>query len=250
MARRARDPARGPRRHRQARWFGSGPGSLIAVPDVATLTFADAQRPSSRMSRWSPSNRARTASTSCGRAGHRDRLPERFPRREGQRGEGPRLARARRSPGGSLMQHADRGRGPRHPGLERDLRLGSERPVLHGYRCRSVVVSMTLAPATAPSRSPAARAAHRPRATPHGYGCLGPVPTSRASEGKARSTLEGLGLVVADPARPRRATRSRRSHPDDRPRGRQLAPPGGTVTLVVSTGPRCSRFRSRRHDPG
>jgi serine/threonine-protein kinase len=69
---------------------------------------------------------------------------------------------------------------------------------------------------------------------------LGPLPdVSGESEGKARSTLEGLGLAVADPSQ---------TEPSDsvdegrvirvigKEDGSWLAP-GDTVTLVVSTGP-------------
>ncbi|WP_106813692.1 Stk1 family PASTA domain-containing Ser/Thr kinase [Microbacterium timonense] len=69
---------------------------------------------------------------------------------------------------------------------------------------------------------------------------LGPVPdVTGASEGKARSTLEGVGLVVADPSQ----TEASDSVEEGRvikvlgkEDGSPLAP-GDTVTLVVSTGP-------------
>jgi serine/threonine-protein kinase len=69
---------------------------------------------------------------------------------------------------------------------------------------------------------------------------LGPLPdVSGASEGKARSTLEGLGLIVADPGQ----SEASDSVAEDRvirvigkEDGSWLAP-GDTVTLVVSTGP-------------
>ena len=69
---------------------------------------------------------------------------------------------------------------------------------------------------------------------------LGPLPNvAGESEGKARSTLEGLGLIVADPSQ----TESSDSVKADRvirvigkDDGTWLAP-GDTVTLVVSTGP-------------
>ena len=69
---------------------------------------------------------------------------------------------------------------------------------------------------------------------------LGPVPdVSGESEGKARSTLEGLGLTVADPSQ----TEASDAVKEDRvirvigkEDGGWLAP-GDTVTLVVSTGP-------------
>ncbi|WP_374977803.1 Stk1 family PASTA domain-containing Ser/Thr kinase [Microbacterium trichothecenolyticum] len=69
---------------------------------------------------------------------------------------------------------------------------------------------------------------------------LGPLPNvAGQSEGKARSTLEGLGLVVADPSQ----TESSDSVDEGRvirllgkEDGSWLAP-GDTVTLVVSTGP-------------
>jgi serine/threonine-protein kinase len=67
---------------------------------------------------------------------------------------------------------------------------------------------------------------------------LGPLPdVTDASEGKARSTLEGVGLVVADP--------SKTEASDTVEEGRVIRvehkegwlAPGDTVTLVVSTGP-------------
>ena len=68
---------------------------------------------------------------------------------------------------------------------------------------------------------------------------VGPVPdVTGESEGKARSTLEGLQLVVADPSQ----TETSETVDEGRvirvvgPEGRWWAP-GDTVTLVVSTGP-------------
>jgi len=69
---------------------------------------------------------------------------------------------------------------------------------------------------------------------------LGPVPdVSGQSEGSARSTLEGLGLVVTDPSPTDSSDtveEGRVIRMIGREDGRWLSP-GDTVTLVVSTGP-------------
>jgi serine/threonine-protein kinase len=69
---------------------------------------------------------------------------------------------------------------------------------------------------------------------------LGPVPdVSGQSEGKARSTLEGVGLVVAETSATEASgtvAEGKVIRVDGAPADRWLAP-GDPVTLVVSTGP-------------
>ncbi|HEY1105548.1 MAG TPA: PASTA domain-containing protein, partial [Agromyces sp.] len=69
---------------------------------------------------------------------------------------------------------------------------------------------------------------------------LGPVPdVSGMTEGKARSTLEGVGLVAADPSGSEPSDtvdEGRVIRVDGIPENGWLAP-NSTLTLVVSTGP-------------
>ncbi len=115
-------------------WFGSGPGSLVAVRDVATLTFAEAQAQLAEDSLVAV-ELGQNSLDVARRAGHRHRPAQRLTRREGQRSDRAGLARTRRGAGG-VARRQDRDRGPRHPRIERDLGRGAERPVLHGCRCR------------------------------------------------------------------------------------------------------------------
>ena len=219
-------------------WFGSGPGSLVAVRDVATLTFAEAQ---ARLAEDSlvAVELGQNSLDVARRAGHRHRPAQR------SRVEKDSEVTVLVSLGPAEVQVeslAGRTEAEARGILESNvISVAEQNDQYFTDAAAGVVVGMTLAPAggAEPFACGEGCTAHQGDSATL-WVSLGPVPdVTGESEGSARSTLEGLQLVVADPS----ATEASDSVEEGRVirmNGREdggWLRPGDTVTLVVSTGP-------------
>ena len=220
-------------------WFGSGPGSLVAVagcrdPDVRRGAGA-ARRGLARRA----SSRARTASTSpAGQVIGTD--PP-----SGSRVEKDSEVKVLVSLGPAEVQVeslAGKTEAEARGILESNvIAVAEQNDQYFTDAAAGVVVGMTLAPADGaePFACGEGCTAHQGDSATL-WVSLGPVPdVTGESEGSARSTLEGLQLVVADPSATEASDaveEGRVIRMNGRDDGGWLRP-GDTVTLVVSTGP-------------
>jgi beta-lactam-binding protein with PASTA domain/tRNA A-37 threonylcarbamoyl transferase component Bud32 len=218
-------------------WFGSGPGSLIPVQDVSGLTFADAQAQLAEDSLIAVEQGENSLDVPIGQVIGTD--PPSGARVE-QNSEvtvlvslGPAEVQVESLSGrtetearGILESHV--------------ISVAEQNEQFFTDAAAGVVVGMTLTPAdgSEPFVCSEGCTAHQGD-TAALWVSLGPVPdVTGESEGSARSTLEGLQLVVGESL----------TEPSDsveegsviRMNGRDdggWLRPGDTVTLVVSTGP-------------
>ncbi|MFB7890800.1 Stk1 family PASTA domain-containing Ser/Thr kinase [Microbacterium sp. NPDC056044] len=222
-------------------WFGSGPGSMVAVADVTGLSWDDAAAQLQEDSLVAVQQGANSLDVAAGLVIRSDP------------GSGTRVDK-----GSEVNVYVSLGPAeatfPAFAGMpEADARAAlqaqsvsvpDESTKFFTDAAAETVVGVVIRPAGAPDDGSQDVACldgctvHQGD-TAYLQASLGPIPdVAGESEGKARSTLEGLGLVVADSQ-----TESSDSVKADRvirmigkEDGSPLAP-GDTVTLVVSTGP-------------
>ena len=234
-------------------WFGSGPGSQVAVADVASRSFAEAQQilaeqslPGRPEGRVRPRRRARRR--------RRHRSAGGLAARQGRRrstvlvSQGPQpqdvqaLAGLTAADARGILQAINL------QVAEPDQEFFTDAAGGHGRRRRG-------RPARGRRRRwTARRAAPRSRATPRRCRCRsGPCPTCAArASSRRRAILADSGLVGRRHARGVPATTSTPVRSSTSPSARAAAAgsPGDIVTLVVSSGPAAvPGARHRRADP-
>ena len=217
-------------------WFGSGPGSLVAVPDVSGGTFAAAQERLAQDSLVAVQREENSLDVAAGTVIRTDPSSGTRVDREAEV-----LVIVSLGPAEvQIPRFVDSTETDARTGLDGlEIRVSAENAMFFTDQPPGTVVDVTVTPADG----------SEPFAC--GDGCvarqgdaaqlsvsLGPVPDVVGdSEGAARSALEGVNLVVAEETNTETSETIEEGRvirvvgPDGRWR------PGDTVTLVVSTGP-------------
>lgn len=217
-------------------WFGSGPGSLVAVPDVSGATFAAAQERLAQDSLIAVQREENSLDVAAGTVIRTD--PP-----SGTRVDRDAEVLVIVSLGPAEVQiprFIDSTETDARTGLDSlEIRVDAENATFFTDQSPGTVVGVMVTPADGSEPFPCGDgcAAHQGDAAQL-WISLGPVPDVVGdSEGAARSTLEGVNLVVAE------ETETETSETIEEGRViRVVGPdrwwqPGDAVTLVVSTGP-------------
>ncbi len=223
-------------------WFGSGPGSLVTVADVAGMTFDEASTRLAQDSLVAVEKGENSLEVAAGQVIRTDPTSgsrvDRDTNVDVYVSLGPAEATFASFSG---MTDAD----ARTALAGQSVGVPDDSAQFFTDAAAGTVVGVIIRPAGAPDDGS--------QDVPCIDGCtvhqgdnariqvsLGPLPdVSGESEGKARSALEGLGLIVADPSQTEASDAVKENRvirvigKDD---GSWIAP-GDTVTLVVSTGP-------------